>query len=132
MALFKIFKGLSHSLGHSGSYTKSTKEGYAYFTPDDGRFYIDIENSDQSIVGINSSNGSNRICINEGSVAFNNLLILDCGTAKSDYNNTILPEDTEVISYVCGDSADMDNQDYIKMSCGDSTTSNNYIIYQCI
>lgn len=37
MALFKINKGLSANLSK-----QKAKEGFAYFTPDDGKFYVDI------------------------------------------------------------------------------------------
>ena len=40
MALFKILKGSSEGLKN----LKAT-EGYAYFTPDDGKFYIDISST---------------------------------------------------------------------------------------
>lgn len=36
MALFKILKGNSTALNN-----QPLVDGYAYFTPDDGRFYID-------------------------------------------------------------------------------------------
>jgi len=36
LALFKIFKGPAASLGN-----QKITEGYAYFTPDNGKFYID-------------------------------------------------------------------------------------------
>ena len=42
MALFKILKGKSADLKQT---VKGT-EGYAYFTPDDGKFYIDIKDTD--------------------------------------------------------------------------------------
>ncbi len=51
MALFKILKGDSSRIGTS---TTPFHDGYAYFTPDDGKFYID------SVV-----DGANKlICIN--------------------------------------------------------------------
>ena len=37
MALFKILRGDSSSLT-----SQDLHDGYAYFTPDDGRFYIDV------------------------------------------------------------------------------------------
>lgn len=40
MALFKISKGLSKNLMTNVPYAK---EGFAYFTSDDGKFYIDVE-----------------------------------------------------------------------------------------
>lgn len=76
MALFKILKGDSNNLPE----VKAT-EGYAYFTPDDGRFYIDIDSSDTAVVGgssqeVNADGQSvNRICINS--------FVLDCGNSTS-------------------------------------------------
>ena len=40
MALFKISKGNHANLGVTGE-TQYAKEGFAYFTPDTGKFYID-------------------------------------------------------------------------------------------
>ena len=79
MALFKIFKGNSENLGHTGG-TDKAREGYAYFTPDDGKFYIDIANSDEVIVGDCAKDGANRICINS-SIFDNDHVLFDCGTA---------------------------------------------------
>lgn len=58
MALFKIFKGSAANLGATGNPTEIAQEGFAYFTPDDGKFYIDIEDANEAIVG------ENRIPIN--------------------------------------------------------------------
>ena len=41
MALFKIEKGSSANLATA---RPNTVDGYCYFTKDDGKFYIDIEN----------------------------------------------------------------------------------------
>ena len=41
MALFKIFKGSKDDLGVTGG-TDKAYDGYAYFTPDNGKFYIDV------------------------------------------------------------------------------------------
>jgi hypothetical protein len=38
MALFKILRGSSDGLAN-----QALHDGYAYFTPDDGRFYIDVQ-----------------------------------------------------------------------------------------
>lgn len=38
MALFKILRGSSGDLNN-----QALHDGYAYFTPDDGRFYIDVQ-----------------------------------------------------------------------------------------
>lgn len=53
MALFKIEKGKSENLTAN---RKTTKEGYCYFTTDDGKFYIDIKDSNDV--------ATNRICLN--------------------------------------------------------------------
>lgn len=76
MALFKILKGSSTNLKEQ----KAT-EGYAYFTPDDGKFYIDTASTtskDSVVTSFNSSTTSdgktpNRICINP------DIDIIDCG-----------------------------------------------------
>lgn len=52
MALFKIFKGSSTALGATSA-TSAANEGFAYFTPDDGKFYIDIANATTATVGVN-------------------------------------------------------------------------------
>ncbi len=78
MALFKIFKGLSDNFGKENNETKKTKEGYAYFTPDDGRFFIDITSDQDPIIGTSTKLGANRIWINSGNL---DNLVLDCGTA---------------------------------------------------
>lgn len=53
MALFKIHKGPAANLGANGNITAVAHEGFAYFTPDDGKFYIDIQDADEAIVGVN-------------------------------------------------------------------------------
>ena len=54
MALFKISKGLSKNLMTNVPYAK---EGFAYFTSDDGKFYIDVEgdgtNASPAVIGEN-------------------------------------------------------------------------------
>ena len=57
MALFKIEKGLAINLEANRPYTK---EGYAYFTTDDGKLYIDISGDGTTPVQI----GKDRICLN--------------------------------------------------------------------
>ena len=112
MALFKIFKGSSSNLGKTGG-TDKIKEGYAYFTPDDGWFYIDIgKDGEAPKIGNNAQYGANRICINDEPV-FNNTFIFDCGTASGhnfDINSTIeivvsgnaYTDDTNTILWSCG------------------------------
>lgn len=81
MALFKILKGKSANLKQ----TKAT-EGYAYFTPDDGKFYIDVASTDSAdnvVVSYNDTDKvdnktPNRICINA------DIDIIDCGTSSSN------------------------------------------------
>lgn len=51
MSLFKILRGDSSRISPA---VTPFRDGYAYFTPDDGRFYID------AIV----NNTNNRVCIN--------------------------------------------------------------------
>lgn len=59
MALFKISKGLSTNLMTN---VPNAKEGFAYFTTDDGKFYIDIDgdgsNNTPAVIG------NNRISLN--------------------------------------------------------------------
>ena len=53
MALFKINKGLASNLAKNMPYAK---EGFAYFTKDDGKFYIDIEGdgtTTEAIINVN-------------------------------------------------------------------------------
>ncbi len=54
MALFKIHKGLSENLMKN---VPNAKDGFAYFTTDDGKFYIDIAgdgtNSSRAVVNVN-------------------------------------------------------------------------------
>lgn len=114
MALFKIFKGKSKNLGITGG-TNKTKDGYAYFTPDDGKFYIDIAEGQTPIVGHSAAEGANRICINDG--GFMDGLILDCGTASGwkeieviylDFGDSSSSyDDTNIIYYDSGDSSSL-------------------------
>lgn len=107
MALFKIFKGKPENLGKLGNTTENTNEGYAYFTPEDGKFYIDVDSGNKAIVGnyfgeqIQQKDGTiataNRICINQKIFTYNDYDILDCGGA--------IPVSTEnLIIFDCGDS----------------------------
>ena len=112
MALFKIFKGKSENLGKESN-TEKINEGFAYFTPDDGKFYIDILNEGEvdkqakPIIGnyagesVQLEDGTmakaNRICINQRIFTYNDYDVLDCGVADSQ-----ITEDT--IIFNCGDS----------------------------
>ncbi len=62
MALFKILKGDSSRIDTS---VTPFHDGYAYFTPDDGGFYIDsIENGTQKRIRVTSPNtGSGGIAV---------------------------------------------------------------------
>lgn len=59
MALFKIEKGLANNLTTN---RPNANEGYAYFTTDDGKFYIDIAGDGTSSTKANI--GVNRIPLN--------------------------------------------------------------------
>lgn len=84
MALFKILQGSAEGLKN----LKAT-EGYAYFTPDDGKFYIDIDSTTSANdvrVGNNDEetvNGEavNRICINQRVFTYSDYDILNCGSS---------------------------------------------------
>jgi len=53
LALFKIFKGPQNNLGTAASGTNAAHEGYAYFTTDNGKFYIDIVDAATAEIGVN-------------------------------------------------------------------------------
>lgn len=101
MALFKILKGQSHNLASAND--SRTREGYAYFTPDDGKFYIDIKDDEAPVIGnfegeIGEDNKPvNRICINQRIFSYNDYDILDCGTANTS-------DDEVTIIFDCGTS----------------------------
>ena len=71
MALFKILKGDSSRLA-----TQKAKEGFCYFTPDTGRFYIDISGDGTTDAEI----GTSRIPLSGGVPAF--------GIATTNDNST--------------------------------------------
>ena len=123
MALFKILRGCSENLGGDNS-TRKTKDGYAYFTPDDGKFYIDIAEGKTPIVGHSAAEGANRICINDG--GFMDGLILNCGTASGW-------KKTELIYLDFGDASSSDDDiNIIYYDSGDSSSlidETNVIIY---
>ena len=89
MALFKILQGSAEGLKN----LKAT-EGYAYFTPDDGTFYIDIDSTTSANdvrIGNNDEetvNGElvNRICINQRVFTYSDYDILNCGTSTDVVN----------------------------------------------
>lgn len=66
MALFKILKGSNKDLfttpkgqeNNPDHPSKKTVQGYCYFTPDNGKFYIDVADSEKVTLG------TNRICLN--------------------------------------------------------------------
>lgn len=106
MALFKILKGASTNLPNVYS-----TSGYAYFTPDDGRFYIDIDKeseTDPVVIGNNADeivqleDGNryhpNRICINQKLFTYNDYDILDCGGA-------LLEDSISTLTFNCGNSS---------------------------
>jgi hypothetical protein len=43
MALFKVLRGSSNSIQRDNANKPAFVDGYAYFTPDDSRFYIDVQ-----------------------------------------------------------------------------------------
>jgi hypothetical protein len=61
LALFKILKGASGDLGTSTN-SKHAIEGYCYFTPDNGKFYIDI--AGKAGDNVTPVIGTNRIPLN--------------------------------------------------------------------
>lgn len=133
MALFKICKGLSETLGRPDSWTHRAKEGYAYFTPDDGKFYIDIKDSDDVIVGTSSANGANRICINSGG-GLGDVLILNCGTAKTVTWGSGDPVVIETLYFDCGNAKSITTDDTPRLSLGSAVVpavSNQTIFYDC-
>ena len=127
MALFKIFKGKSTDLGKTGT-TALTQEGYAYFTPDTGKFYIDVASSNTPIVGPNTSDGSNRICIND---SMERLAVLRCGKASTLGVSTIpqLPDNNIII----GGGEFIPGAATIFLDCGTATdTPADAVLYDCM
>ena len=58
MAIFKILKGASSRIGFEQT---PFTEGYAYFTPDDGGFYIDSEvDGTQKRIRVNPPGGNSK------------------------------------------------------------------------
>lgn len=124
MALFKILKGGSDRLGAPGNLTQHTKNGYAYFTPDTGKFYIDITEGETPIVASRATEG-NRICING---QLDELLVLNCGTPSSLLD--ISSNTTKTTTYLmCGDASATSTSNAIEVDCGDATTNNYTTIY---
>ena len=64
MALFKILRGSKDNLINKRvDSTKYIHDGYCYFTPEDGKFYIDVATNPSSSVE-EPVIGTNRIAIN--------------------------------------------------------------------
>lgn len=94
MSLFKIFKGDSTRISTG---TTQFHEGYAYFTPDDGKFYID------ATVGSTDK----RICINPASKAISATLKADgWSSGKQTLSITGMTPDTNGIIGVAQDITD--------------------------
>ena len=132
MALFKICKGPSEALGRPDSWTRKAKEGYAYFTPDDGKFYIDIKDSDDVIVGTSSADGANRICINSGGLG--DVLVLNCGTATTVTWGSGDPVVIETLYFDCGNASSITIDDTLLLSLGSAVTpeiTSQTIFYDC-
>jgi hypothetical protein len=113
MALFKIFKGPSDRLQQ-----QKAKEGFAYFTPDDGKFYIDITGDGLTttpVIGDKIQEGVNRVCINNG--GFMEGIILNCGTA---INPSSITPDFEIIYLNLGDSLDSEDDNILLYDSGNS------------
>lgn len=114
MALFKINRGSKDGLKKN---KPNIKDGNAYFTTDDGKFYIDVAGEGETektaaIYGNTTEHpnisGANRICINPISQTdFNNL------DTKIDNSVTNL---TTTITNVASSKAD----DFTILNCGDS------------
>lgn len=99
MALFKILRGTANKI-MSGENTTQIHDGWAYFSTDDGKFYIDVDSnpndqqSDKTPVIGNyvgepifqgtdlGTKPANRICINQKLFTYNDYDVLDCGTAS--------------------------------------------------
>ena len=91
MAVFKLLQGSAEDL----ELLKAT-EGYAYFTPDDGKFYIDIADSTgPATVGSRKGNGVNRICINAGG-GVSDHIILDAGAFSNEIGSNVRIYDCEI------------------------------------
>ena len=84
MALFKLLQGSVEGLNKL-----QATEGYAYFTPEDGKLYIDIDSTTSAAdVRVGNTEGEivdgktvNRICINQRVFNYNDYDILDCGSS---------------------------------------------------
>lgn len=77
MALFKILKGRHNKLN-----AQSKTDGWAWFTPDNGSFYIDALNTDETEI--------NRIQINPKSIVIETE-IYGSGSSLWDLDNKIFP-----------------------------------------
>ena len=126
MALFKILRGDAKNLVEL-----PVKDGYAYFTPDDGRFYIDVTDQDgvKAEVGafLDKEKGINRICINDF-----HQYIFDCGNAFMTINSSVVPP---VITVSFVDNSNVLNQAYSNYPMGatieDDVQVIKTIVYNC-
>lgn len=72
MALFKVFKGprfvtataTGQIIDKLQSGKPQTNDGWAYFTEDDGKFYIDITTGDNAIIKDDQNPRGNRVPLN--------------------------------------------------------------------
>lgn len=127
MALFKIERGTAENLM---SNRPTIKDGFAYFTTDDGKFYIDVGTDNQNaIVGKSTSAkpGVNRVCIN-----LDPLVVTVNGSSYSTQQEAIFYAPTNAIAtsmekrYLLG-SAATDSVDTI--STNSSVYTQNGIVY---
>lgn len=98
MALFKIEKGLAANLTKN---RPNAKEGYAYFTTDDGKLYIDIAGD-----GTTAASSTTRIAVNAKSADFaaNATAATYAGSADTatSANKLSISDDTTTKIYVLG------------------------------
>lgn len=104
---FKILKGESKNLD---SKVPKTQAGHIYFTPDDGRLYIDVINDQTPYKG----NGTNdKFEINGQEVTPNRICI----------NDVIQHGPTDYILFDCGSATTaIDEGDYIILNGGSAST----------
>lgn len=100
MALFKILRGSKSNFESEESSVKNITDGYAYFIPETGKFYIDVvmpgeepgENEGRKAVIGNSvleyneqGQRVNRVCINDTIQTEEDYIVLDCGTSSTNW-----------------------------------------------